>query len=68
MDDPAQVLRDYLTDNELEFEERDGSFSFPRLTARGVRVPRPAKAVRWHAFRFQRFLQAPPARQWNAAA
>ena len=28
MDDPAQVLRDYLTANDLEFEERDGSFSF----------------------------------------
>ena len=28
MDDPAQVLRDYLTANDLEFEERDGSFRF----------------------------------------
>jgi len=28
MDDPAQVLRDYLTENDLEFEERDGSFGF----------------------------------------
>ena len=29
MTDPAQVLRDYLTDNEIEFEESDrGLFSF----------------------------------------
>src|SRR5215212_7591816 len=39
MSDPAQVLRDYLTDNELEFEEGDGSFSFALPGERKLRTP-----------------------------
>ena len=39
MDDPAQVLRDYLTENDLEFEERDGSFSFGLPGERKLQTP-----------------------------
>jgi hypothetical protein len=39
MSDPAQVLRDYLTDNELDFEERDGSFSFALPGERKLQTP-----------------------------
>ena len=39
MDDPAQVLRDYLTDNDLEFEEHDGSFSFALPGERKLQTP-----------------------------
>ncbi len=49
--DPAQVLRDYLTDNDLDFEERDGSFSFAlpgerKLADAGPGRHRPARARR----------------------
>lgn len=37
--DPAQVLRDYLTDNELDFEEREGSFSFALPGERKLQTP-----------------------------
>ena len=54
MDDPAQVLRDYLTDNELEFEEHDGSFSFAlpgeRKLQTPVRVDLGTHALAVHAF------------------
>ena len=39
MSDPAQVLRDYLTDNDLDFEERDGSFSFALPGERKLQTP-----------------------------
>ena len=39
MSDPAQVLRDYLTDNDLEFEERQGSFSFALPGERKLQTP-----------------------------
>ena len=54
MNDPAQVLRDYLTDSELEFEERDGSFSFAlpgeRKLQTPVRVDIGTHALAVHAF------------------
>jgi hypothetical protein len=54
MDDPAQVLRDYLTENELEFDERDGSFSFAlpgeRKLQTPVRVDIGTHALAIHAF------------------
>ena len=54
MDDPAQVLRDYLTENDLEFEERDGSFSFglpgERKLQTPVRVDIGPHALAVHAF------------------
>ena len=54
MSDPAQVLRDYLTDNELEFEERDGSFSFAlpgeRKLQTPVRIDVGTHALAVHAF------------------
>jgi hypothetical protein len=39
MSDPARVLRDYLTDNDLEFEERQGSFSFALPGERKLQTP-----------------------------
>jgi hypothetical protein len=39
MSDPAQVLRDYLTDNDLEFDERQGSFSFALPGERKLQTP-----------------------------
>ena len=39
MSDPAQVLRAYLTDNDLDFEERDGSFSFALPGERKLQTP-----------------------------
>jgi len=39
MSDPAQVLRDYLTQNDLAFEERDGSFSFALPGERKLQTP-----------------------------
>ena len=39
MDDPAQVLRDYLTDNDLAFEEHEGSFSFALPGERKLQTP-----------------------------
>ena len=54
MDDPAQVLRDYLTESELEFDERDGSFSFAlpgeRKLQTPVRVDIGSHALAVHAF------------------
>ena len=54
MNDPAQVLRDYLTDNDLEFTERDGSFSFAlpgeRKLQTPVRVDLGPHALGVHAF------------------
>jgi hypothetical protein len=54
MSDPAQVLRDYLTDNDLEFEEREGSFSFglpgERKLQTPVRVDVGPHALGVHAF------------------
>ena len=54
MDDPAQVLRGYLTENDLEFEERDGSFSFglpgERKLQTPVRVDIGPHALAVHAF------------------
>ena len=54
MTDPAQVVRDYLTDNDLEFEERDGSFSFAlpgeRKLQTPVRVDLGPHALGVHAF------------------
>ncbi|MBO0843936.1 MAG: YbjN domain-containing protein [Nocardioides sp.] len=38
-DDPAQVLRDYLTDNDLEFTEQDGVFSFALPGERKLQTP-----------------------------
>src|ERR1700709_2845588 len=54
MTDPAQVLRDYLSDNDLEFTEQDGVFSFALPGERKLQKPRrgalwkPALGV--HAF------------------
>ena len=39
MTDPAQVLRDYLTANDLEFSERDGTFSFALPGERKLQTP-----------------------------
>jgi hypothetical protein len=39
MSDPAQVLRDYLDDNELEYDERGGSFSFALPGERKLQTP-----------------------------
>src|SRR3954453_20432337 len=39
MTDPAQVLRDYLTDNDLEFTEQDGVFSFALPGERKLQTP-----------------------------
>jgi hypothetical protein len=39
MTEPAQVVRDYLTDNDLDFEERDGSFSFALPGERKLQTP-----------------------------
>ena len=39
MTDPAQVLRDYLTENDLEFEEEDGRFSFALPGERKLQTP-----------------------------
>jgi hypothetical protein len=54
MDAPAQVLRDYLTDNDLAFEERDGSFSFAlpgeRKLQTAVRLDLGPHALSVHAF------------------
>ncbi|HEY3529347.1 MAG TPA: YbjN domain-containing protein [Nocardioides sp.] len=37
--DPVEVLRDYLTDNDLEYEERKGSFSFALPGERKLQTP-----------------------------
>src|SRR5690349_15684944 len=54
MSDPAQVLRDYLTDNDLEFTEQDGVFSFAlpgeRKLQTPVRVDLGEHALGVHAF------------------
>ena len=54
MTDPAQVLRDYLSDNDLAFEERDGSFSFAlpgeRKLQTAVRLDLGPHALAVHAF------------------
>jgi len=54
MTDPAQVLRDYLTDNDLEFTEQDGVFSFAlpgeRKLQTPVRVDLGPHALAIHAF------------------
>ena len=54
MSDPAQVLRDYLTDNDLDYDEIDGSFSFAlpgeRKLATPVRVDIGPHALGVHAF------------------
>src|SRR4051794_6914195 len=54
MSDPAQVLRDYLTDNDLEFTEQDGVFSFAlpgeRKLQTPVRVDLGPHALGVHAF------------------
>ena len=54
MTDPAQVLRDYLSDNDLTFEERDGSFSFAlpgeRKLQTAVRLDLGPHALAVHAF------------------
>ena len=39
MTEPAQVLRDYLTENDLEFEEEDGRFSFALPGERKLQTP-----------------------------
>ena len=39
MSNPAQVLRDYLTANELEFTEADGVFSFALPGERKLQTP-----------------------------
>jgi hypothetical protein len=52
--DPAQVLRDYLSANELDFTEQDGRFSFAlpgeRKLQTPVRVDLGAHALGIHAF------------------
>jgi hypothetical protein len=52
--DPAQVLRDYLADSDLEFEEHDGSFSFAlpgeRKLQTPVRIDIGTHALAVHAF------------------
>jgi hypothetical protein len=54
MSDPAEVLRRYLTDNDLEFEERGGSFSFAlpgeRKLQTPVRIDLGPHALAVHAF------------------
>jgi hypothetical protein len=54
MTDPAQVLRDYLTDNELDFTEQDAVFSFAlpgeRKLQTPVRVDLGKHALGVHAF------------------
>jgi hypothetical protein len=54
MNDPAQVLRDYLRDNDLEFTEQDGVFSFAlpgeRKLQTPVRVDLGPHALGIHAF------------------
>jgi hypothetical protein len=54
MTDPAQVLRDYLTDNELDFTEQDAVFSFAlpgeRKLQTPVRVDLGRHALGVHAF------------------
>jgi hypothetical protein len=54
MTDPAQVLREYLTDNELAYDEREGSFSFAmpgeRKLQTPVRVDLGPHALAIHAF------------------
>lgn len=39
MTDPAEVVRAYLRDNDLEFEERNGSFSFALPGERKLQTP-----------------------------
>jgi hypothetical protein len=52
--DPAQVLRDYLSANELDYTEQDGRFSFAlpgeRKLQTPVRVDLGAHALGIHAF------------------
>jgi hypothetical protein len=54
MTEPAQVLRDYLTENDLEFEEADGRFSFAlpgeRKLQTPVRIDLGPHALAVHAF------------------
>jgi hypothetical protein len=52
--DPVQVLRDYLADNDLEYDEKDGIFSFAlpgeRKLQTPVRVDVGTHALGVHAF------------------